>query len=145
MIKRRGPGLKSLGVQQPGILFPFGGSNDQLSRLLSTCQNVQHLRLPIDIEVMGASTREEDEDSMEFVVSRILWPTEATWLTTASHVLRECRSYVQSYSHTIPKCSEPTITTNGCTRQLPNLYILPASCSNILTPVDVVPTWTFWL
>jgi len=72
MIERRGPGLKSLGVHQPNILDPFGGASDELSRLLSTCQNVQHLRLPIDIEVMEASTWEEDEDYTEFVVSRIL-------------------------------------------------------------------------
>lgn len=62
MIERRGPGLKSLGVQEQYSVNHFGDWNDQLSRLLSTCQNVQHLRLLINIEVMEASTWEGDED-----------------------------------------------------------------------------------
>jgi len=74
MIERRGPGLKSLGVQQPHILDPFGDWSDMLSRLLSICQNVQHLRLPISIDVMEDSTWEGDEEYTEFVVSRIILP-----------------------------------------------------------------------
>lgn len=86
MIERRGPGLKSLGVQNRYTTFPFGDWDDQLSRLLSICQNVEHLRLPISKDVMEASIWEgeddedeedEDEEYAEFLASRVLSRTGA--------------------------------------------------------------------
>lgn len=72
MLERRDPGLKSLGVQKQYSVNHFGDWNDQLSRLLSRCQNVQHLRLPISIHVMLETTWEDAEDWAEFVVNRVL-------------------------------------------------------------------------
>jgi len=103
MIERRGRGLKSLGVQNRDSVEAFGDWDDQLSRLLSICQNVQHLRLPISADVIEASSwEEEDEDYADFVVRRILLRAGATWLTIGRHVSRNCRSCAHSYSHTIP-------------------------------------------
>jgi hypothetical protein len=82
MIERRGPGLKCLGVQQDQQRYPFGDWNVSLSRLLSNCQSVQHLRLPISVDVVRAHTWKEEEKYSDFVVNRFFFDMQDTITNT---------------------------------------------------------------
>jgi hypothetical protein len=116
MIERRGPGLKSLGMQH---LYAVDGDwDDSLLRLLSICRNVQHLRIPIPFDVMKYSTWKRDDDYEDFVVSRIPFRVLATWLTFHRTTSSKCRSCVQYYSRTMPFFSPATATATATVKAL---------------------------
>jgi hypothetical protein len=145
-IERRGPGLKSLGMQQWEWTDPFGDWDVALSRLLSICKNVQHLRLPISVPVIRAVTWEEMEHHSNYsdsMGSRFFFESEATWLTTNSPISSNSLSCAQFASHTISISSEVTIQTQmmtigGRRSRLWNMYTSLTISSNILMRIDHV-------
>lgn len=144
-IKRRGPRLNSLRMQQWERTDPFGDWDVALSCLLSICKNIQHLRLPRSFSVIRAATWEEMErhsNYLDSIESRFFFGFEATWLTTNSPISSNFLSCAQFALHTISISSEVTFQTQmmtiGGRSRLWNLYTSLTISSNILLRIDHV-------